>query len=243
MGIEKWPLPQNMIIPPREEKLKKEIARLKERPAIREAYRLLEEKLPEKYADGLPYHGVSHTDDVMHEALRFASFYDEGTLPKHDRELLGIAAAFHDTGFIEQYDENEEIGANLAEKHMKELGYSEHNISRVKRAILGTRVGFKDGKFVQLLEDKDVIAQILADADIANLGRNDFFEKEKDIFRERVLVGKAKHTSEEREKSKEIALIMLSTHEWQSEPGRVFLGEKQKENAEKLSKELEKEAA
>lgn len=138
-------------------------------PLVRQARNLLREKLPKT----LLYHTAAHTDDVIREAVAFSA-HDE--LDERKRELLVIAAAFHDSGFTAQCQENEAFGASLAEHAMrKQGGYSEDEISLVKQAILDTRLQFLADGPRQVPSTE--ISRYLCDADVSNLGRPDFAEK------------------------------------------------------------------
>lgn len=242
--MEKWPSENKMDRIAAEEEIKELAEQLKEMPVVKKALQIIEEGLPRKYPelaeknrDVLDYHGKPHTDDVIEESLLLASYYD-GQLSDHDRELLGIAAAYHDTGFTESYDANEPIGAEIAEKEMRESGYNEEDVKRVKDAIVSTRIKFVDGRFTQLVEGNDLIAKILADADLGNFGREDFEEKGTKIFNELVSMKRQKDTPESRLNSKKFGLTLLSTHEWQSEAAKTLRSEQERKNLGRLREEF-----
>ena len=120
-----------------EEEAEQKYAELRDLPSVKEAFLLIDEGLRKKYVkaaeqfpDVLPYHGKPHTEDVLHEAILFAM--SEGVNDPRELELLAVAAAFHDAGFINNYDENEKFGAEFAEKYMSEADtYSVNDINRV----------------------------------------------------------------------------------------------------------------
>lgn len=213
----------------------------KENASVRKAFTIIENGLSKKYPelaklypeDILPYHGESHSLDVLKEAMLFAMV--EGQLSEHELELLAIAAAYHDTGFTEQYDNNEELGAEIARKNMESAdGFSEEDIVRVQKAILGTKV--KPGpSFSQMVEGDDLIGKILADADVSSLGRDDFHVHMEKDFQELVGIGKiATDTQENREKYFESTRQYFSGHKWQTEAARRLRAEKEQENFVKL---------
>ncbi len=112
------------------------------------------------------YHQYDHTLDVYARATYLAE--KEGLLPS-ETELLQIAALFHDTGFIIQYDHNEPIGAKFASNFLKTFLYPQEDINIIERIILATDPAYTD--------PKDIYEKIIKDADIDNLWREDFFEK------------------------------------------------------------------
>ncbi|NCC55892.1 MAG: hypothetical protein EOM11_10540 [Erysipelotrichia bacterium] len=76
-----------------------------------------------------------------------------------DKLLVCISAAFHDTGFTKQYNENESIGAEFAEAYMRSspYNYSEEQIGIVKDAIENTNMkNPPKTKFAKVLRDADL---------------------------------------------------------------------------------------
>lgn len=118
----------------------------------------LEEHLPAN----LYYHGVHHTKKVC-EFVEFLAL-EEG-VGAEDFFLLKTAALLHDAGFTEQYDNNEEIGADIAEEILPGFDYSEKQIETVKQLILSTKVP---------QQPKNHLEEILCDADLFYLGNDNF---------------------------------------------------------------------
>jgi hypothetical protein len=95
---------------------------------------------------------------------------------ERERELLGVAASFHDAGFLVRYEENESIGAEMAEKAMRDArSFTEEEIRLVQSMILDTRV-VDDGSGYHTRASSE-LSKYLLDADLSNFGREDFFEK------------------------------------------------------------------
>lgn len=112
------------------------------------------------------YHQYDHTLDVLARAEYLAR---KEWLSDEEVEMLQIAALFHDTGFIVQYEHNEPIGAKFASNFLKTYLYPVDKIKLVEEIILAT-----DPRY---LNPKNIYEKIIKDADIDNLGRQDFFEK------------------------------------------------------------------
>ncbi|MCP4522666.1 MAG: HD domain-containing protein [Candidatus Gracilibacteria bacterium] len=119
------------------------------------------------------YHQYSHALEVMERSLYLGK--REG-LTDAELEMLALAALFHDTGFIIQYDNNEPIGAKIAQNYLKSMLYDREKIEIIESIILAT-----DPKYKQ---PKNIYEEIIKDADLDNLGRNDFWNKTKDLSRE-----------------------------------------------------------
>jgi adenylate cyclase len=116
-----------------------------------------------KLSDDLHYHNIAHTLNVEKAALRFAKL--EG-LNEEELKILQTAVLYHDTGFMFQYDNNEEMAAKLAEKNLPKYGYSKEQIEEIKSIIMATKMHHKP---FNLLE------QIMCDADHDYFGRPDYY--------------------------------------------------------------------
>ena len=121
------------------------------------------------------YHRKEHTtDSVVPAALAIA---EEEGFTLEDRLLVGIAAAFHDTGFVRQYNANEPLGAQLAEEYMRRSQhvYTEEQVAHVKDAIENTNMKSPP---------KTKYARVLRDSDLAILGHPDFVQWNADLMEE-----------------------------------------------------------
>lgn len=192
------------------------------KPIIQKAFRLLREKLPRT----LYYHTAEHSDDVLLEAMHFAV---EDKLDQRSCELLAIAAAYHDTGFIEAAQENEALGAQMAAAAMHEQGgYSTEEIELVKTMILDTSLRSTPEGMRQV--PTTLLSRYLCDADVSNLGREDFFEKAELIRKE---IG-----------SPPIPVFLagvlkfLACHQWHTEAARRLRSTQRANNLSELEKKL-----
>ncbi|MBK7887376.1 MAG: cyclic nucleotide-binding domain-containing protein [Bacteroidetes bacterium] len=132
------------------------------------AYDLLKKNLPAN----LYYHNLAHTIDVTESTERLCR------LEKLDSDstiLLKTAAVFHDTGFIEQYDKNEPIGARLAGEHLPQFGYTPEQIATIQQLILST---------ASPRQPDGIMQKIICDADLDYTGRADFFTISQSLRRE-----------------------------------------------------------
>ena len=126
--------------------------------------RLLRDELPE----GLKFHIADHTlhptKGVVASANRIAI---SENISEHDRELLITAAYFHDSGYIRKYNKNEPIGAEIAGRILKMIGYKQNEVAKMQKMILSTDLE---------REPKTHLEKILCDADLDHFGREDFFK-------------------------------------------------------------------
>ena len=107
------------------------------------------------------FHNWKHIKSVFERASYLAK---KEWLDEEMQEIIQLAALFHDVGFIKQYDNNEEIWAQIAEDWLKSQNFPEDKIEIVKRLILATVPTFVP----DLLPCK-----IIKDADLDNLGTPD----------------------------------------------------------------------
>ena len=187
-------------------------------PAVAEALTLLRNGLPAT----LFYHAYTHTEDVICEGDLLASM---DALSDRDRELLAVAAAWHDIGFIHSRQGNEPIGAKLAREFLVSLSrYSQQEISLIEQMILDTAL-VADEHGVRRQIPSTSLSRYLLDADLANFGRDDFFEKS-DLLRREV--------GEDLNPFRRETLLLVENHSWLTPAAEKLWGEKKRENVERL---------
>ncbi len=110
-----------------------------------------------------PYHNPRHTTWVFDRATYLAlSEWVEGD----DLEDLQLAALFHDTGFTEQYQKNEHIGAMIARKWLIDKWHDKNRIEKIEGIIMAT---------VLYSTPKTHLQMIIQDADLDNIGTKEEF--------------------------------------------------------------------
>lgn len=132
----------------------------------------------------IDYHTVSHTLDVFHSALEIA---DEEGISAADRKLLGIAAVYHDSGYIRKSVGHEEISCEIVTDHLRQFKYPVEDIKTICGIIMATRVPQKPTTLLQ---------QIICDADMVYLGRDDFFALSDRLYREFQALGMVANKSD-----------------------------------------------
>jgi predicted metal-dependent HD superfamily phosphohydrolase len=166
-------------------------------PIVQAALAILARELPPH----LKYHTLAHTEDVLREAMVFGVV---DHLPDRQLELLAVAAACHDAGFITSSGVNEPLGAAFAREQMaRHGGYSPDEIELVERMILDTAlVDTPEGpRQVPSTE----LSRYLLDADLSNFGRDDFFERG-ELQRQEL--------GQERELFRKNTLALIKAHSW-----------------------------
>lgn len=119
------------------------------------------------------FHNIDHTKDVVAAATTMANFYQ---LPDADRQVLLVAAWFHDTGYSSGNARghekiSKEIVSDFLQQHQADAPF----IEKVGSAILATQ-------WPQC--PTNLTEQILCDADLAHLGGEHFDERNKSLRKE-----------------------------------------------------------
>lgn len=120
----------------------------------------------------LYFHGPHHTIDVLGSVGRLARSED---ISPEDLLLLKTGALYHDTGFLEQYQNNEPIGARISQDSLPKFGYEPKEIEIVSGIIMSTQLPH---------DPKTKLEELMCDADLDNLGREDFYIKTEEMRRE-----------------------------------------------------------
>lgn len=127
------------------------------------------------------YHQYNHALDVMKRA---EYLWKKEWLNEESIEILSLAALFHDTWFIIEYDNNEVFWARIASNYLKIVLYPEEKIKIIEELILATRPSYK--------KPKNILEKVIKDSDMDNLWREDFFDKWQKLKKELEIIKKIK---------------------------------------------------
>lgn len=171
------------------------------------------------------YHQYEHALAVLERALYLAQ---KEWLDEDQKEMLAIAALFHDTGFIIQYEENERIGAKIAQNYLKTMLYPNEKIKIIEKIIIATTPN---------IEPTNILEEIIKDADMDNLGREDFFTVSWKLRHEKEMIQNIKIKNPDWHHA---ALDMIEHHRFYTATQRSERIDGLQKNAAKLKKELSK---
>ncbi len=121
---------------------------------------LFKDKLSNIYV----YHNFNHTKRVVENAKFLA---EKKNLGPQDKNMLLLAAWFHDTGYTRSNENHEKESKLIARSFLKEHNLSEDDLSIIEKAIGVTKFG------TQPTTD---IEKVLKDADCSHFAREDFKE-------------------------------------------------------------------
>lgn len=173
------------------------------------------------------YHSYNHAVDVMERAKYLSQ---REWLSQDDIEILAISWLFHDTGFIIQYDNNEQIWAKIAKNYLKSILYPDEKIKLIEKIILATDPAYKN--------PKNYYEEIIKDADMDNLWRDDFKDKNEKLKKEIEIIKKIKINDPE---WKHASIELLKEYEFNTNSQKNERNPKKGENLQKMLDELEKE--
>jgi uncharacterized protein len=145
--------------------------------ALHHALGRLRKELP----PGLLYHSYDHTaEDVLPAAERLASLSGVGG---EDLQLLRVAAAFHDLGYVNAYWQHELASLRITAQTLPGYGFEPAQIDIILGIIVATRLP---------QSPRTLLEQIMADADLDSLGRDDYFELSERLREELELQGQGR---------------------------------------------------
>lgn len=189
-------------------------------PVFVEVLKKMEGELPHD----LKYHNYAHTVDVLEQALTLALRDNRSDQELH---LLTIAAIFHDAGFLIRHQQNEPVGAEMADTAMRSRGgYSELECSQVSQMILDTTL-LMTGEPQQ---SNAPLSPYLLDADLSNLGRDCFWDQTRAL---------ADELDMSATKFFHISLALMERHNWQSNAGVELYQQKKEQNMLDLQQIIE----
>jgi hypothetical protein len=200
---------------------------LTKRPEIKEALDLLDQ-LPEN----LIYHNKNHTIDVMKETILFA--LADGA-SQDIIELSAIAAAWHDVGYIRQYEHNEPVAVELFRQSEAFNNLSESDREEIISIILDTQMVMSDNQ-PHLLQKMSRFAYVL-DGDVSNFGRSDYFDKRLSVAKELDI---DLNDLNMKRGFFEFAIKLLENHSWKTESARRFRQSQKDINLKMMKDELVK---
>jgi uncharacterized protein len=123
-------------------------------------------RLKKELSPRLTYHNLWHTqEDVMPASIQLAQHIG---ISEADTQLLTVAAAFHDIGFVKTPANHEFVGARIVAQLLPEFDFAARQIEAIMGMILATRLP---------QSPRSLLEEILADADLDALGRHDFMAR------------------------------------------------------------------
>jgi predicted metal-dependent HD superfamily phosphohydrolase len=190
---------------------------------IEEAEIYVRDLLDNELSEDCLFHTVKHTMDVVRNAEIIG---DYSNLCEECKNVLRIAALFHDVGYIDSYEDHEVESAAHASRFLNSKNVQESIIKQVVESILATKMP---------QQPKDDISKVLCDADLMNMTFDDYFEQIDLMRQEWKKTGKAKLNTQEAYKT---SLEFFRSHQYHSEYGEKILQPKKEKTESKIKSKL-----
>ncbi len=197
-----------------------------EQSIIQEAERYVEHLFQQYTGNDLFYHDLSHTLRVRDAAILLGN---EQNLSESELEILTLSSIFHDTGYLEGYENHEKKSVAVTRRFLTGKNYADGNIDTIANCILATTIG---------VEPITILEKILKDADLSNLGSINFFEVSKNLRKEWNLTKGKSYTDEE---WYDESLGFFKQHSYYSEVAKNNYNKTKKANQKRMKKLLKKE--
>jgi HD superfamily phosphodiesterase len=182
--------------------------------ALKYIDKLFQDQLPNQYL----YHDLAHTIETVETCREIG---EASGLNDEQMETLLLAAFFHDSGYIHQYEGHEEKSCEIARGFLEKYGYPNEKILLVEKLIKSTNKEHSP---------KGILENILHDADVIKIGKRNFFDMGKLLRAEWEIFLDEHYTDEEWEKLQHEFLLQT---EFKTKYAREKYGKEQKKNIER----------
>ena len=168
------------------------------------------------------YHDLQHTKLVVKAVTEIGAHYD---LSEKEREILALAAWFHDTGYKEGAEGHEGRSCEIAEAFLNGHNYPADDIPPIMDCILATCVP---------QTPMDLLQEIICDADLAHLGNEEYWDRTGRV-RQELLLTKSVVMSEQEWIEFEIGF--MQKHDYHTEEGRNRYEKQKQKHIKQLKKQ------
>jgi predicted metal-dependent HD superfamily phosphohydrolase len=193
---------------------------------VTQAEKYVRELLTAELTKDHRYHNLTHTLMVREKCIELS---DKLSLNEEEREILQLAALFHDTGFTKVYTGHEEVSKEIAEAFLEEYKYPQEKLDKILACIGATKVG---------VEAEDQLEEVIQDADLNNLGSGRYGEVLAGLRHEwKVFLGR-EYTDEEWHK---MNYQFIKNHEYHTEVAKEDFEEPLQENLKSMKKMVKKD--
>lgn len=176
-----------------------------------------EANVPDQYV----YHNFQHTLDVVQAVNEISEYYE---LTQKEKELLLIAAYFHDAGYDQGAFGHEDRGKAYARKFLTDRELPEENILIVEEIIEATRPQSTASTLLQ---------KILRDADFSHVGSDQYWDRCSRV-RQEILLTKQDFMAED--EWVDFELNFIQNHQFNTDAAFTLYQAKKQKNIKRLKK-------
>ena len=190
---------------------------------FKEIYKKIIGRLEAELPATLAYHNAQHTEYVVDKAHMLAIHEN---ITGRELELVKIAALYHDTGFLLDHLEHENLGCQIVSQDLEEL-LNPEELEKVCGMITATKIPQRPQNLMEM---------IVADADLFYMGTSNYKKFSQRLYLEM----KHFNPSIGDEKWLEIQLNFLATHNYHTTYGKNMLEPQKQKVLTSLQKEKTK---
>lgn len=177
-----------------------------------------QERIPPEYV----YHDFLHTRYVVEACMQIGEGYE---LTEREKEIIQLAAWFHDTGYDQGGQDHELRGSRYAADYLKQQGYPDEDIELVTHCILATRWPQAPASLLE---------EIVCDADLSHLGNEWYWDRCGKVRQEMLLV-EGRVLSEQDWVDSELQFI--TNHHYHTEVARELFDKRKEKHIRQLLKQ------
>ena len=161
------------------------------------------------------FHDLAHTQMVVNGSRQIASSFD---LSSKQREILLLAAWFHDSGYVIDYHEHVKYSQKIAKSFLQKLSLSFESIQMVCDCIAATEMPQNPG---------NLLGEILCDADLFHLSLEHYPQRLQNLRQEWEALAQLRFSDEEWHQSN---LSFLQNHQYFTKYGKEVLEPRKQNN-------------
>jgi len=169
-------------------------------------------------SDDLVFHNFHHTSNVVRGIKAIGRHLHLG---KEEREILLLAAWFHDSGHIVKYIGHEEVSQQIAAEWLEKENYPKVKIEKVLSCIAVTHLP---------QQPKNLLEEVICDADLYHLSLGEYCHIQFQLREEFRRVFNKEYTDSQ---WMEENLKFLDQHQFFTDFGKTVLAEKKEKNKAK----------
>ena len=168
------------------------------------------------------YHDLQHTLQVVESTEAIAKGMD---LSETEKEMLELAAWFHDTGYVDGPEGHEERSCKIARQFLLKHQYPESGINNIEACIRATKVPQRP---------KTLLEEILCDADLSHLGNRNYWDRCGRV-RQELLITRSLVMSEQ--EWVEFELDFMTGHQYHTEVAHELFDKNKQKHVRQLQKQ------
>lgn len=190
---------------------------------IEKASEFVSQLLNEKLPSNCIYHNLTHTKRVFKSTKEIIEHTD---VSEENKEILMLAALFHDTGFIHCDDGHEEQSVIISKEFLEEHNFPDASIEKVAACIRATKME---------AQPSNTLEEILRDADASHFAK-DYFEEASEFLRLELKLKGIKEYSKAKWRKGNIELLK-NTHRYYTTYAKEYWTPLKNKNIELMEKQ------